>query len=37
MNPKVGFGEAFKLFWKNYFNFKGRSRRSEFWFMQLWH
>ncbi|WP_154836987.1 DUF805 domain-containing protein [Staphylococcus sp. Marseille-Q1834] len=37
MNPKVGFGQAFKLFWKNYFNFKGRSRRSEYWFMQLWH
>ncbi|UDI77140.1 DUF805 domain-containing protein [Staphylococcus taiwanensis] len=37
MNPKVTFGEAFKLFWKNYFNFKGRSRRSEYWFMQLWH
>ena len=37
MNPKVSFGEAFKLFWKNYFNFKGRSRRSEYWFMQLWH
>ena len=36
MNPKVSF-EAFKLFWKNYFNFKGRSRRSEYWFMQLWH
>ncbi|PNZ30518.1 integral membrane protein [Staphylococcus petrasii] len=37
MNPKVTFGQAFKLFWKNYFNFKGRSRRSEYWFMQLWH
>ncbi|UDI77139.1 DUF805 domain-containing protein [Staphylococcus taiwanensis] len=37
MNPKVTFGGAFKLFWKNYFNFKGRSRRSEYWFMQLWH
>ncbi|MCE5090862.1 DUF805 domain-containing protein [Staphylococcus devriesei] len=37
MNPKVTFGEAFRLFWKNYFNFRGRSRRSEYWWMQLWH
>ncbi|WP_412518086.1 DUF805 domain-containing protein [Staphylococcus simulans] len=32
----VGFVEAFILFWKRYFDFKGRSRRSEFWFMVLW-
>ena len=32
-SPKyVGFGEAIKLYFKNYFNFKGRSTRSEFWF-----
>ncbi|UXR71401.1 MULTISPECIES: DUF805 domain-containing protein [unclassified Staphylococcus] len=35
--PQVGFVEAFKLFWTNYVNFKGRSRRSEYWWMQLWH
>src|SRR5699024_11103705 len=29
--------EALKLFWKNYFNFKGRARRSEYWYMVLWH
>ncbi|MFQ3791266.1 DUF805 domain-containing protein [Staphylococcus nepalensis] len=37
MERKVGFGEAFKLFWKNYLNFKGRARRSEYWYMVLWH
>ena len=32
-SPKyVGFGEAIKLYFKNFFNFKGRSTRSEFWF-----
>nr|WP_238989630.1 DUF805 domain-containing protein [Staphylococcus sp. MI 10-1553] len=35
--PKVGFVEAFKLFWTNYVNFKGRSRRSEYWWVMLWH
>lgn len=35
--PKVGFVEAFKLYWKNYVNFKGRSRRSEYWWVMLWH
>ncbi len=35
-SPKyVGFGEAIKLYFKNYFNFKGRSTRSEFWFGYL--
>ena len=34
---KVSFTQAFKLFWTNYFNFKGRSRRSEYWFAMLWH
>lgn len=37
MERKIGFGEALKLFWKNYFNFKGRARRSEYWYMVLWH
>lgn len=32
----VGFLEAFKLFWKNYVNFTGRSTRSEYWFAALW-
>ncbi|AVG10218.1 uncharacterized membrane protein YhaH (DUF805 family) [Staphylococcus epidermidis] len=37
MREKVRFTQAFKLFWTNYFNFKGRSRRSEYWFAMLWH
>ena len=37
MEKKVGFKEALKLFWQNYVNFKGRSRRSEYWYMTLWH
>ena len=37
MNKAVGFGQAFKNFWKNYANFKGRARRSEYWWMMLWH
>ena len=36
MNKTVGFGQAFKNFWKNYANFKGRARRSEYWWMMLW-
>ncbi|EOB8267833.1 DUF805 domain-containing protein [Staphylococcus aureus] len=35
--PQVGFMKSFVLFWKNYVNFKGRSRRSEYWYMALWH
>ncbi|CAM3153002.1 DUF805 domain-containing protein [Staphylococcus argensis] len=35
MTPSTTFGEAFKSYWKNYFNFKGRARRSEFWWMVL--
>jgi uncharacterized membrane protein YhaH (DUF805 family) len=31
----VGFSEALKSFWGNYRNFKGRARRSEYWFIQL--
>lgn len=29
------FGQALKSFWSNYTNFRGRSRRSEYWFAQL--
>ncbi|EKU49026.1 DUF805 domain-containing protein [Staphylococcus massiliensis] len=36
MKKDVGFLEAFKLFWTNYFNFRGRSRRSEYWYVALW-
>ncbi|HHS2962631.1 TPA: DUF805 domain-containing protein [Staphylococcus argenteus] len=35
--PQVGFMKSFVLFWKNYVNFTGRSRRSEYWCMTLWH
>ena len=28
---KIGAWEAYKLYWKNTFKFKGRSRRAEFW------
>ncbi|MBE5666394.1 DUF805 domain-containing protein [Staphylococcus sp. SS251] len=35
--PQVGFKKSFVLFWKNYVNFTGRSRRSEYWYMMLWH
>jgi len=31
----MGFGEAAKSFWSHYATFKGRSRRSEYWFIQL--
>ena len=31
----MGFGEAVKSFWSNYSTFKGRSRRSENWWIQL--
>lgn len=27
---------AYRSFWKNYFNFKGRATRCEFWFVVLW-
>ena len=29
------FNMALKAFWSNYRNFKGRARRSEYWFIQL--
>ena len=31
----MDFGTALKAFWSNYSNFKGRSRRSEYWFIEL--
>jgi uncharacterized membrane protein YhaH (DUF805 family) len=31
----MNFGTALKSFWSNYTNFKGRARRSEYWFIQL--
>ena len=31
----MGFAEAIKSFWSNYATFKGRARRSEYWFIQL--
>jgi len=31
----MSFGSALKVFWSNYRNFKGRARRSEYWFIQL--
>ena len=35
--PKsVGFMDSFGLYWKNYFKFKGRASRSEFWYAVLW-
>ena len=36
MEPKkVGFVDAIKLFFNNYANFSGRSRRSEYWWVVL--
>ena len=32
---KVGFGEAVKRFFLNYFNFKGRASRSDYWWAFL--
>ena len=31
----MGFGEAVKSFWSHYSQFKGRSRRSEYWWIKL--
>lgn len=36
MERSVTFLEAFKLFFKNYVNFTGRSRRAEYWYWILW-
>lgn len=35
MPVKVSFSSAYKAFFKNYANFKGRSSRSEYWFVSL--
>ena len=34
-NPQIGFFEAIKKAFKNYINFNGRSRRSEYWWFVL--
>lgn len=31
----MNFSTALRSFWSNYKNFKGRARRSEYWFIQL--
>lgn len=31
----VSFGDAVRLFYKRYFDFQGRSQRSEYWWFQL--
>ena len=31
----MGFGEAVRSFWSHYATFSGRSRRSEYWYVQL--
>lgn len=33
--PRVGFGQAIRLFFKNYANFYGRASRSEYWWVGL--
>lgn len=33
--PTLGMWESYKLFWQNYVNFSGRSRRSEYWWPTL--
>ena len=33
--PRVGFVDAIRLGFNNYFNFSGRSRRSEYWYWVL--
>lgn len=33
----MSFGEAISSFWSNYTNFKGRARRSEYWFAYLFY
>lgn len=34
---KVGMGRALSLFFKNYFNFSGRSSRPEYWYVFIWY
>lgn len=33
---RMSFLGAYKSFWQNYFHFKGRTTRKEYWFVQLW-
>ena len=33
--PTLGIFESYKMFWQNYVNFSGRSRRSEYWWPTL--
>ena len=35
--PRVGFADAIKLGFNNYFTFSGRSRRSEYWYWALFY
>lgn len=35
MQRMVSFGQAITLYFKNYFNFNGRSSRSEYWWIAL--
>jgi len=32
----ISMGQAFKLFWKRYVDFTGKSTRAEYWWMALW-
>lgn len=32
----ISMTQAFKNFWKNYFNFTGTATRAEYWWMALW-
>jgi len=32
----LGPWQSFVSYWKNYFNFKGRSSRADYWWVQLW-
>lgn len=34
--PQHSFVESYRLFWENYVNFNGRSRRSDYWNVFLW-
>ena len=34
-NPAPSFGDCIKLYFKNYVNFSGRSRRAEYWYVVL--
>ncbi len=36
ISKNVGFTEAYKLYWKNAFDFSGRANLAEFWFVMVW-